>query len=96
MTLEPLLPAEAIRTFYDGTLGDPQLDHPEGVAVAADGSVWCGGERGQIFRIEPDGSRLEQVEPIVLAPYVGDRHLLACPAAFQCRDAAENRERAGA
>jgi sugar lactone lactonase YvrE len=61
VTLEPLLPAEAIRTFYDGTLGDPQLDHPEGVAVAADGCVWCGGERGQIFRIEPDGSRLEQV-----------------------------------
>jgi gluconolactonase len=59
--LEPLLPVEAIRVFYDGTLGEPQLDHPECVAVAADGSVWCGGERGQIFRIEPHGSRLEQV-----------------------------------
>jgi gluconolactonase len=61
VTLEPLLPVDAVRVFFDGTLGDPQLDHPECVAVAPDGSVWCGGERGQIFRIEPDGSRLEQV-----------------------------------
>jgi sugar lactone lactonase YvrE len=58
---EPSLPAGAIRIFHDGTLGDPQLDHPECVAVAPDGSVWTGGERGQIFRIEPDGSRLEQI-----------------------------------
>jgi gluconolactonase len=61
VTLELLLPADAIGLFYDGTLTDPQLDHPECVAVAADGSVWCGGERGQIFRIEPDGSAMEQV-----------------------------------
>jgi sugar lactone lactonase YvrE len=61
VTLEPLLPADAIGVFYDGTLTDPQLDHPECVAVAADGSVWCGGERGQIFRIEPDGSTIDQV-----------------------------------
>jgi gluconolactonase len=50
-----------MKVFYDGTLGEPQLDHPEGIAVHRDGSVWCGGERGQIFRIEPDGSALEQV-----------------------------------
>jgi sugar lactone lactonase YvrE len=61
VTLEPLLPADAIGLFYDGTLTEPQLDHPECVAVAADGSVWCGGERGQIFRIEADGSAMEQV-----------------------------------
>jgi gluconolactonase len=61
VTLESLLPADAIGLFYDGTLTEPQLDHPECVAVAADGSVWCGGERGQIFRIEPDGSAMEQV-----------------------------------
>jgi gluconolactonase len=60
-TFEPLLPAEAIRVFFDGTLSEPQLDHPECVAVGADGSVWCGGERGQIFRIESDGSAIEQV-----------------------------------
>jgi sugar lactone lactonase YvrE len=47
--------------LFDGMLTDPQLDHPEGVAVHRDGSVWCGGERGQIFRIDPDGSSLEEV-----------------------------------
>ena len=56
-----ILPLSACRVFFDGMLTDPQLDHPEGVAVAADGSVWCGGERGQIYRIEPDGSAIEQV-----------------------------------
>ena len=33
-----------------------QIDHAEGVAVHEDGSVWCGGEAGQVYRIELDGS----------------------------------------
>ncbi|HEY8472446.1 MAG TPA: SMP-30/gluconolactonase/LRE family protein [Natronosporangium sp.] len=45
-----------MRVFYDGFLTEPRLDHPEGVAVHPDGSVWCGGEAGQLYRIEPDGS----------------------------------------
>jgi sugar lactone lactonase YvrE len=50
------------RVFYDGTITEPRLDHPEGVAVnPRDGSIWCGGENGQVYRIEPDGSRLEVV-----------------------------------
>jgi gluconolactonase len=49
------------RVFFDGMLTDPQLDHAEGIAIAPDGGVWCGGERGQIFRVEPDGSAIEQV-----------------------------------
>jgi sugar lactone lactonase YvrE len=28
------------------------LDHPEGVATGPDGTLWCGGEAGQIYRIE--------------------------------------------
>jgi gluconolactonase len=36
---------DRITTYADG------LDHPEGVAVAADGTVWAGGEAGQIYRI---------------------------------------------
>jgi sugar lactone lactonase YvrE len=55
-----LVPAERVRVVFDGTLTDPQLDHPEGVAVHPDGSVWCGGERGQIYRLSPDGCHLEQ------------------------------------
>jgi sugar lactone lactonase YvrE len=37
------------------------LDHPEGVAVHPDGSVWCGGEAGQIYRIDPTGAKVEEV-----------------------------------
>lgn len=31
------------------------------MAVAPDGSVWCGGEAGQLYRIAPDGSSCRQV-----------------------------------
>jgi gluconolactonase len=48
-----------MRVFFDGLASTPRLDHPEGVAVAADGAVWCGGEGGQIYRIA-DGA-IEQV-----------------------------------
>ena len=43
-----------------GVLAD-DMDHPEGVAVAPDGTVWCGGEAGQIYRIDPAKGRAEQV-----------------------------------
>jgi gluconolactonase len=49
----------AVRVFFDGLASTPRLDHPEGVAVAADGAVWCGGEGGQIYRIA-DGT-IEQI-----------------------------------
>lgn len=60
-TTEPHVPLEACRIFFDGMLTTPQLDHPEGIALHPDGSVWCGGERGQIFRIEADGGAIEEV-----------------------------------
>jgi gluconolactonase len=56
-----LLDASRASVFFDGTLSDPQLDHPEGLAVHRDGSVWCGGERGQIFRVDPEGTAVEEV-----------------------------------
>jgi gluconolactonase len=56
-----LLEDDRVRVFFDGTLSDPQLDHPEGIAVHPDGSVWCGGERGQIFRLDPDGASIEEM-----------------------------------
>ncbi|GAA2601841.1 SMP-30/gluconolactonase/LRE family protein [Actinomadura fulvescens] len=50
------------RVFFDGLFTSPRLDHPEGVAVhPRDGSVWCGGEAGQIFRIDPAGTKIEQI-----------------------------------
>jgi sugar lactone lactonase YvrE len=58
----PALRRRPARVFVDGTLGTPRLDHPEGLAVdPADGTVYCGGESGQVYRVEPDGSSFEQV-----------------------------------
>jgi sugar lactone lactonase YvrE len=59
--MDTVLDIAAARVFYDGMLTEPRLDHPEGLAVSWDGSVWCGGELGQVYRIEPDGSSMEQV-----------------------------------
>jgi gluconolactonase len=59
--VETVLDIDAAEVFYDGLLTEPRLDHPEGLAVHRDGSIWCGGERGQIYRIEPDGSSMEQI-----------------------------------
>lgn len=47
----PQIPGVIAEVFVDGTLGDPRLDHAECVAAHSDGSLWCGGERGQIYRI---------------------------------------------
>src|SRR5262245_39273829 len=57
----PLLGPEAISVLFDGTLSEPRLDHPACVAVDAEGGIWCGGERGQVFRLAADGSSLEEV-----------------------------------
>jgi gluconolactonase len=57
---EPLLDlAAAARVFVDASVGPVRLDHAEGVAVHPDGSVWCGGEAGQVYRIPPEGGSLE-------------------------------------
>src|SRR5262249_53146707 len=56
---EPILDLSSARVFFDSSLGPVRLDHAEGVAVQPDGSVWCGGESGQVYRIAPDGSSLE-------------------------------------
>lgn len=56
-----LRPMNTIDIFFDGTFTEPQLNHPECVAVDKDGYVWCGGERGEIFRIDQKGSSIECV-----------------------------------
>lgn len=53
MTME--IPIERASIFID------DLDHPEGVAVHPDGSVWAGGEEGQIYRIASDGSSVKEI-----------------------------------
>lgn len=52
-----VLPATAASVFFDGLFTEPRVAHPEGVAVHADGSIWCGTEWGDLIRIEADGSK---------------------------------------
>jgi sugar lactone lactonase YvrE len=59
--MQPILGIDRAQVFYDGTVTEPRLLHPEGVAVGADGEIWCGGELGQIYRIDPDGSSITEV-----------------------------------
>lgn len=39
------------------TLLGQQLDHPESLCIAGDGTIYCGGEAGQVYRIRPDGQQ---------------------------------------
>jgi len=43
------------KIFVDG------LDHPECVAVHPDGSVWAGGESGQIYKISENGNQIKEI-----------------------------------
>jgi sugar lactone lactonase YvrE len=57
----PVLPMSAARVFFDGIFTTPRVAHPEGVAVHADGSIWCGNELGELLRIAADGSKVERI-----------------------------------
>ncbi|MBK8085324.1 MAG: SMP-30/gluconolactonase/LRE family protein [Devosia sp.] len=56
-----VLSKTAARVFFDGIFTEPRVAHPEGVAVHADGSIWCGTEWGDLLRIEADGSRVTRM-----------------------------------
>ena len=59
MSTDPILALAAASVLVDASVGPVRLDHAEGVAVHPDGSVWCGGEAGQVYRIPPEGGTLE-------------------------------------
>lgn len=73
-------PRLTARIFFDGLQTTPRLDHPEGIAVAPDGAVWCGGEAGQIYRIHDD--EIEQIATTggfcLGIALDADHHLYAC------------------
>ncbi|MBT8491734.1 MAG: SMP-30/gluconolactonase/LRE family protein, partial [Deltaproteobacteria bacterium] len=80
--MNPLLPDSAASIFYDGIFAEPRLDHPESLTVGPDGAIWCGGEAGQIYRLDLDGPRLELAAStggftLGLA-HLGDGRLLTC------------------
>jgi sugar lactone lactonase YvrE len=49
-SMEPMLGLEELETFAQG------LDHSEGIAVAPDGTIYVGGEAGQLYRVDADGA----------------------------------------
>jgi gluconolactonase len=60
---DPLLPPSSARVLFDGFRTDPVLDHPEGLDLdPVDGSLWCGGEAGQLFRIDLAAHRIELID----------------------------------
>jgi len=56
---EPIVPVEAVELIWQG------VDHPEGLAIDEDGTVWCGGEEGQVYR------GLADAEPAQIATLPG-------------------------
>lgn len=81
-----ILSIDNARMFCDG------LDHPEGIAAhPSDGTLWAGGEAGQIYRVSADGhGRVEQVAGIAggfclgLAFAPGGQWLAVCDLKNQC------------
>jgi gluconolactonase len=49
-----LILADSIKAVWQN-----RIDHAEGLAVDRDGTVWCGGEDGQIYRGRLDGEPVE-------------------------------------
>lgn len=80
--MTPILHLDAARVFPDGLFTTPRLQHPECVAVAEDGAVWCGTKNGELIRISPDGSTMERMAStdgfIFGLAFDGAGHLLAC------------------
>ena len=38
-----------------------KLDHSEGIAISADGTIYAGGEAGQVYRISADGQTTTEI-----------------------------------
>ena len=50
MTTEPTIPIADLEVFCQG------LDHAEGITVTPAGTIYVGGEAGQVYRVEDDGT----------------------------------------
>lgn len=51
----PEIPIEQFEIFANG------LDHPECLAFERDGTLWAGGEAGQVYRISSNGGSVEAI-----------------------------------
>lgn len=72
---EPLRDLSEFVSLADG------LDHPEGVAAGPDGVIYAGGEAGQVYQVEMDGTyrQLASVDGFALGLALdGDRNIYIC------------------
>jgi gluconolactonase len=66
--MSAILPlAEPLVAIADVHIHSNGLDHPEGVTTGPDGRVWAGGELGQVYRIDADGTAHELARSGTLA-----------------------------
>ena len=62
MSAPSLLSLSAASIFCGGIRSPHRLHHPEGLLVdPLDGAIWCGGEGGELYRIDPDGHSVRTV-----------------------------------
>jgi gluconolactonase len=79
--MEPLVPIDQLEMFAHG------LDHAEGIAVTLDGTVFVGGEAGQLYRIHSDDT-IEEVMTtggwLLGLAADGEGRVYACDAVKRC------------
>ena len=46
-----ILDVSKASVYFDGIFTQPRLQHPEGVAIDKNGTVYCGTENGEIMKI---------------------------------------------
>lgn len=79
--MNPLLDLHRDASVFCGGILHPQrLNHPEGLCVdPRDGSLWCGGEAGELYHISPDGQHIQTVActgGFILGVSMDSRHRL--------------------
>jgi sugar lactone lactonase YvrE len=79
---DPLYDISAVDIVGADTWLKTRLDHPEDIAVDTDGTLYAGGEAGQLYRVDPDANEVVElantggfVLGVALAP---DGDLYAC------------------
>ncbi len=63
MAEKPLLSFDRAHVAFDGFQTDPVLDHTECLDIdPVDGSIWCGGAAGQLYKINMDNKEIQLVD----------------------------------